>query len=275
MSSHVSSTAALKERYRTNAPADDGPWNETLGVLASHRSVRAYLPTPVTDEVLSRLVLAAQSASSSSNLQAWTVVAVRDTERKARLSKLAGNQKHIEQAPLFLVWLADVSRLKRVAAAKGRALEGADYVESFLVAIIDTALAAQNAATAAESLGLGAVYIGGLRNHPEQVAAELHLPPGVFAVFGMCVGYPDPSRPAEVKPRLPQGAVLHFDHYDPTEEAAAIAAYDAAQGGFRAEQKMSSQAWSDQSCDRWADAKALRGRDRMKDALHALGFLLR
>ena len=70
-------------------------------------------------------------------------------------------------------------------------LAGLDYLEPFIVGIIDTALAAQSAAIALESLGLGFVYIGAMRNHPEEVAAELGLPPHVMALFGMCVGYPD------------------------------------------------------------------------------------
>ena len=71
--------------------------------LLAHRSVRAYLPDPVSDDTLTAIVAAAQSAASSSNLHAWSVVAVRDPTRKARLAELAGDQAHIRQAPLLLV----------------------------------------------------------------------------------------------------------------------------------------------------------------------------
>jgi nitroreductase len=270
-----SSSALLRERYRQNAPPDDGPWNDTLATMLGHRSVRAFLPKPVTDSVLARLISAAQSASSSSNLQAWSVIAVRDPARKARLAKLAGNQKYIEDTPLFLAWLADLSRPKRVAAAKGCSLQGADYVEAFLVGVVDAALAAQNAATAAESLGLGIVYIGGMRNHPEEVAEVLGLPLHVVTVFGMCIGYPDPSRPADVKPRLPLPLVLHSERYDRSGETERLETFEQAQSEFRAEQNMSPISWTDQIIDRWADAKALRGRDRLRAALLALGFELR
>jgi nitroreductase len=111
-------------------------------------------------------------------------------------------------------------------AAQGAATDGIDYLESYTVGAVDTALAAQNAANAFEALGLGIVYIGGMRNHPEQVAAELGLPQDSFVVFGMCVGHPDPARPAEVKPRLAQPAVLHHERYDAAGEAAAVAHYD-------------------------------------------------
>ena len=94
------------------------------------------------------------------------------------------------------------------------------------------ALAAQNAAAAAESLGLGMVYIGGMRNHPEEVAALLELPPEVFAVFGMCVGTPDPAHPAEVKPRPPQTVVLHHERYRQDVQDVGIEAYNQAMAHF-------------------------------------------
>lgn len=106
---------------------------------------------------------------------------MRDTERKSRLASLAGEQEHIRRAPLLLVWLADLARLERVAGKVGEACAGLDYLEMLEVGVIDAALAAQNAVAAAESLGLGTVGIGGMRNQPEAVAAELALPPRVIA----------------------------------------------------------------------------------------------
>lgn len=268
-------TLLLHDRYRRHAPPDDGPWNEVLATLLGHRSVRAFLPTPVPDATLSRLVAAAQSASSSSNLQVWSVIAVRDPARKARLAKAAANQKYMEEAPLLLVWLADLSRIRRIAVSKQQTLAGADYLEAFMTAVIDVTLAAQNAVIAAESLGLGIVYIGGLRSNAETVIDELALPPGVFAVFGMCVGYPDPARPADVKPRLPQEVMLHSERYDPRREAEAIAAYEEVQREFRAEQGLPPIDWSDQSTGRWGTVEALRGRERLSEILRAHGFPLR
>jgi nitroreductase len=95
------------------------------------------------------------------------------------------------------------------------------------VGVVDAALAAQSTLIAAESLGLGAVYIGAMRNLPEQIAAELGLPPHVFAVFGMSVGYPDPARETGVKPRLPQSVVLHREQYPAAPRDEAIDGYNA------------------------------------------------
>jgi hypothetical protein len=146
----------------------------------------------------------------------------------------------------------------------------------FVMATVDAALAAQNAAVAAESLGLGIVYIGAMRNRPEEVAAVLGLPPHVFAVFGMCVGYPDKAKPAAIKPRLPQSAVLHRETYKLTEQDDAIAQYNEVMNAFYTQQQMNiSGDWSEHSVKRVASPGSLSGRDRLREALNHLGFQLR
>lgn len=265
----------LAARYRDRLP-EPGTWNDTLSVILSHRSVRAYLPDALPDGTVEILVAAAQSAASSSNLQAWSVIAVEDKARKARLAALAGNQKHIEEAPLLLVWLADLNRLQRVAAAQNQKAEALDYLESFLLGAVDAALAAQNAFVALESLGLGGVYIGALRNKPLEVAAELGLPPHVVALFGLVVGHPDPNRPADVKPRLPQQAVFFREQYGFGEAGLLdVAAYDERFRVFQREQGLAEQGWSIQAGKRVQDAGALNGRDVLRDALNRLGFELK
>lgn len=269
-------TALLDERYGTDAVSVDRPWNETLTTLLSHRSVRAYLPDLLPPQTLESLIAAAQSAATSSNLQTWSVVAVEDPARKDTLAQLAGNQAHIRQCPLFLVWLTDLARLHFLAEQRGLSTTGLDYLEMFVTATVDASLAAQNATIAAESLGLGTVYIGGIRNHPEQVTATLELPPHLFAVFGLCIGYPDPAKPAAVKPRLPQAAVLHQETYRLEQQEGAIAEYNAIMQRFYESQKMSVAGdWVEHSIKRVATAEALGGRDRLKDVLQRLGFPLR
>jgi nitroreductase len=141
-------------------------------------------------------------------LQTWSVVAGTDPAEKAALAKLANNQKHIEQYPLFLVWLADVSRNERLGIEEGLRLETGPHFETHLVAAIDAMLAAQNATVAAETLSLSVVYIGALQNNPVEVSRLLDLPPGTMGVFGMCVGYPLATVTNEAKPRLPQSSIL-------------------------------------------------------------------
>jgi len=264
----------LHWRYRDGAlPA--GPWNEVIATILAHRSVRAFLPDPVPDGTLERLVAAASSASTSSNLQTWSVVAVEDPARKARLAELGARQRHIAQCPLYLVWCVDHSRLHRAAQERQMVLQGLDFLEPYIVGVVDASLASQNAAIALESLGLGFVYIGGMRNHPEEVAATLGLPPHVMALFGMCVGYPDPDKPADIKPRLPQDAVLHREQYRAEAASAVFPAYDSRIREFQREQQMTEMDWTLQSANRVKDAAALNGRDRIREALQTLGFPVR
>ncbi len=250
------------------------PGNDTLDTILSHRSVRAYLPNPVPFETVQLLVAAAQSAATSSNLQPWSVVAVEDPARKARLAALAGNQAQILQAPLFLLWIVDHHRLTEIGASVGVAAEGLHFLESFLLGAVDTALAAQNAVVALESIGLGSCYIGGIRNKPAEVAAELGLPPQTFALFGLTVGYPDPAAPAAVKPRLPQQAVLFRERYGRDASAAAIAAYERQLRDFQREQSLPERSWTEQASQRVRGAEALAGRDVLRGILHDLGFQL-
>ncbi len=267
--------AVLSQRNRDGALAPPAAWNAVLDTILNHRSVRAFLPRALPEGTLEMLIAAAQSASTSSNLQFWSVVAVQEVERRSRLAELAGQQKFIRDAPLLLVWLADLSRLDRIAAEHQAQVDGTHYLEEFIVGVVDAALAAQSALIAAESLGLGAVYIGAMRNMPEQIAAELALPPHVFAVFGMSVGYPDPARPADVKPRLPQSVVLHREQYSVAPGNGAIDGYNRTMGDFQREQGMKAIDWTQQCFNRVKDAAALRGRDRMREALRNLGFELR
>lgn len=266
----------LRARYGDDDHTPDLASSALIEQLLDHRSVRAYLPDPVSDDILSAIIAAAQSAASSSNLQAWSVVAVRDPETRAALAECAGGQSHMREAPLQLVWLADLARLACLGEQTERPIEALDYTEMLLVAVIDAALAAQNAAAAAESLGLGTVYIGGLRNQPETVATLLALPPGVIAVFGMCVGYPDPARPAAIKPRPPQSVVLHREKYSLSAQHEGIETYNDVMARFYAEQKMKARGtWADHSAKRIAGPQTLSGRDRLVEALHNRGFKLK
>jgi nitroreductase len=277
--------ALLGQRYGEAGPngatellAEPAATQAVLANLFKHRSVRRYLPEPLPRGTLELLVGAAQSAASSSNLQLWSVVAVDDPEKRRALSEVAGNQAHILQCPLFLVWVADLHRPTELAARRGITSAGLDYLEMFLMASIDTALAAQNAVVAAEALGLGTVYIGALRNAPERVSQILELPQKSFAVFGLCVGWPDPAAAGAIKPRLPQAVVVHRDGYAPEHlQHAAVDGYDQLMQRFYTEQRMAvpEGGWSIHSAKRVANIAALRGRDVLRQALARLGFELR
>lgn len=266
-----SSVAARYGATESNVPL---AWNDTMDLLLNHRSVRAFLGDPLPAGTLEALVAAAQSASTSSNVQAWTVIAVTNPETKAALSQIAGGQKHMEECPLLLVWCADLARTKTIGERHNYPTDATGFLESFVVSVVDAALAAQNAAIAAESFGLGMVYIGALRNNPQEVVRILKLPPNVVAAFGMCVGYPDPARPYNVKPRLPQRVVLHREHYDDSVPQEALDSYDATLAAFQRAENMKDVGWTGLMKGRWRDAASIKGRDKIRAALLALGFRL-
>lgn len=196
--------------------------NSVIELLQSHRSIRKFKPVPLTSEQTEAIIASAQMASTSSNVQAFSIVGVTDPQTKHTLAGLAGNQAYVEQCGLFLVFCADLHRIQ--AAVEMQQQPFHQNTESLLVATIDAALAAQNAAIAAESMGFGICYIGGIRNNPEEVSQALNLPQLVYPVFGMCVGVPDQE--PSLRPRFAQQAVYHENAYDSGKTRSSIDAYD-------------------------------------------------
>jgi nitroreductase len=239
------------------------PPNQVLALQSAHRSVRSYTGEPIPSETLETIIRAGQGAATSSFIQAYSVVRVTRTEVRAAIAEAAGGQVWIERAPEFLVFCADLRRVDAACRRAGReGLEG--YAEHGLAAVVDVALMAQNVLLAAESLGLGGVFIGGIRNEIQRVADLLELPELVVPVFGMCLGWPADA--PGVKPRMPLDLILHQDVYrDPPERA--MADYD----GVMAEYYGSRGAGRKRSDWTTATAAAVQGKKRP----HMLAFLHR
>jgi nitroreductase len=234
-----------------------------------HRSVRRFLNRPVEQGLLESLIHCGQAAATSSFIQAYSVVRVTRVEARAAIAAAAGGQVWIERAPEFLVFCADLRRIDSACQRAGKGpVEG--FTEHGLAAVVDVALMAQNVLLAAESQGLGGVFIGGIRNAPQVVVEQLELPDLVVPVFGMCLGWPDEDNP--VKPRMPVDFVLHQDSYRDL-PAESIAEYDAAMAAYYAARganiKLSD--WTH------AVATAIQGkkREHMRDFLQARRFFLR
>jgi nitroreductase len=263
----------LSERYGDGDAPSAVLTSPAIDLMLMHRSVRGYRPDPLAPGALEAIIAAAQSAATSSNLQTWSVVAVTDPDAKAEYARLSGGQGHIAQCPVFLLFLADLARLNRVADAAGLPHAGNDTFEMFLVAAIDAALAAQNAVIAAESLGLSTVYIGAMRNEPEAVAALAGLPPATAVVFGLCVGYAAEGKEGAIKPRLPQAAVLHHGRYDLAAQDQPVERYNGAMAGFNARENPGVKTpWTVHSARRVAGAESLSGRHVLMRALRRMGF---
>lgn len=251
----------------------------TIETIHKHASVRNYKSDPVDKKLVEEIIAAGQRASTSSNMQCYSVVVVADPDKRARLAELCNNQKHIRQAPLFLAWCADLSRLERVCDRRGYK-QVSENVESFLVSAVDVALAMQNATLAAEFLGLGMCYIGAIRNNPLEVVELLSLPELVFPISGMTLGWPavEPKR----RPRLPLRAILHWESYSTEGEEAAIREYDQAMmaTGIYAGRKIRNASGSATTREYdWSEHTARRVsrpvRVSLKDELAEQGFLLK
>ena len=196
--------------------------NSTLDLIHAHGSVRRYKPDPIPASLVETIVAAGQRASTSSNKQTYSVIAVTDEKKRLALMEIAGGQIQIQQAPVFLTFCADRARLGRVSELRGYE-QNFSTMEGFLISSVDAALVAQNTALAAESLGLGICYIGAIRNNAAAVIDLLDLPKGVFPITGMTVGVP--LHPTRIRPRLPQEAILHWESYNLNQDEA-LFAYD-------------------------------------------------
>ncbi|HTR85415.1 MAG TPA: NADPH-dependent oxidoreductase [Reyranella sp.] len=266
---------ALLRRYGAASLPAAGPWNDVIATMLDHRSVRSYKPDAVPEGTLETMIAAAQSAATSSNMQWTSVIATTDPAKKKVLAEIAGNQKHIEQCPLYLCWIADMNRHVSISATEQVEFETMPWLETFLVACIDVALAAQNAVVAAESLGLSTVYIGAMRNDPERVARLFNLPKQSFVVFGLCVGYAAEKSAGEVKPRLSQAAILHHERYDSSNAHTERLAHDEEMMRFSQRHELQAGTWTQRVLNRLGPLKSMNGRERMRAALAALGFEVR
>lgn len=177
--------------------------NETQRLMSRHCTIRSFRADPVPRETIEKCVRAAQQAASSSNVQAYCLVQVMDGHERARLRALTGDQRQVEEAGAFFAVCAEEHRHTLIAEAEGQTL--GRNLESFMVAVIDATLFAQNLVLAFESEGYGTCYIGGLRNDLAEVDRLLELPEGVYPLFGLCVGVPDET-PLK-RPRLDPRAV--------------------------------------------------------------------
>lgn len=222
----ASRTVADLIEHRFGLPARAGralPAEGAVAQLLSHRTHRRYKPDPVPEEVLDVALAAALSAPSKSDLQQVAIVLVRDPATQATIGSWIPDMPWIAQAPRFLVFCGDNRRLRRIAELRGRPFPN-DTLDMFMNAAVDAGMTLQAFITAAEALGLGCCPISVVRNHVEKLAELLELPPGVFPVAGLSVGYP--SQAGWISLRLPPAVTVHTDRYDDTRLPAELEAYD-------------------------------------------------
>ena len=236
--------------------------NSTIETILAHRSIRKFTDQPISEEQMAALIDCARAASSSSNIQCVSIIRIQDHNKRELLAEYAGGQAYVAGAAEFLVFCADFNRHQQI---KPDAKLG--FTEQTLIGAVDSALMAQNCLLAAESMELGGVYIGGLRNHPDKVCELLALPENVFPMFGLCLGYPDQN--PDLKPRLPADIVLHTDGYQAL-DTETLTEYDATMRDYydvRTGGRLN-KSWSDQI----SAILSKEARPFMKDCLNAQGF---
>ena len=196
---------------------------ETLKSILSRRSIRKFLNKPISKELLTLLLTAAQSAPSKSNLQQYSILVIQDQNIKNEISNLIGNTKWALTAPIFFLYLADIRRNIIITNDRGYEHKN-NNVDTFMNGVIDAALSMQSTICASESLGLGVCPISMIRNVIEEVKVICKLPKGVFPIAGLAVGWPDQKSNVSIK--LSQDIVIHFDKYDEKDLIQKINKYD-------------------------------------------------
>ncbi len=218
----------IADRFGTEAAegAETAFAPEAATVLArilSRRTHRRYDDRPVPDALVQTLLACAFSTSSKSDLQQSGVVLVRDPAKRAAIAGWVPDMPWIGAAPVFMVWIGDSRRIRRICALRGKPF-GNDHLDSFLNAAADCAMAMQTFILAAEAVGLGCCAISAMRNHAQPLADLLELPEWVFPFAGLCLGWP--AGEGFISARLPLSLTVHTDRYDDSGLAEEAAAYD-------------------------------------------------
>lgn len=204
--------------------------NETISIMKAHRSDRNYTDEPVNEAMLAEIIRAAQCSPSSINGQQISLVVVRDPARRARIAEIAGGQPWIAQAPVFIAVVIDFYKTYLGAEMAGLKQVIHESLEGFGVGAVDAGIILANLMTAARSLGLGIVPIGGIRRDPQAMIDLLELPPYTFPIVGMCIGHI--AQQAPQKPRLPLNSFWHDEIYHRETMGEAIKQYDAVLTGY-------------------------------------------
>lgn len=183
---------------------------ETIKTLLNHKTIRNYKSDPIDKKVLDEILEAGFRASTTGNMQVYSVIVTEDEERKKELCNLHFGQKMVEQAPVVLTFCADFNRFNKWCRQRN-AEPGYDNFLSFFTASIDALLVSQNVAVAAEAHDLGICYMGPTTYQANKLIDFFNLPEGVVPVTTLVVGYPDED-PEQVD-RLPVEGVVHHETY--------------------------------------------------------------
>ena len=178
--------------------------------LLNRRTIRKYSEKPVDDMLLNALLLKGCRASTTGNMQVYSITITRDSEKKKELAPFHFNQSMVTEAPVLLTFCADFNRFN-YWCRESKADPGYDNFLSFVTAAIDALIVAQTVCIAAESEGLGICYLGTTTYMAHKIIEALKLPKGVVPVTTVTLGWPGET--PEQPDRLPLEAVIHHEVY--------------------------------------------------------------
>lgn len=189
--------------------------NFTLQHQWNHRTIRAFKDTPLSPDQLEAILMAARQTPTYTFLQAASIIGVTDQAKQDALAEICG-QHYVAEAGYLFVIVADMYRNVQIAEAKGQDPDIMGYADRFLATFYDATLMTMNMVTAAESMGLGCVILGGVNNDPRRTIDLLELPKYTFPCLGLAVGVPD-QKPT-LKPRLPLDVTFMENTYRPLDD---------------------------------------------------------
>jgi FMN reductase [NAD(P)H] len=204
--------------------------NETMKLLFERSSCRSFLDKAIQREVLDAVLEAGIHSATAGNLQPYSIVKIENLESKMKLAELCG-QSFIGKAPVLLLFCLDLHRNERWTKLKVAPFTATSSFRHFWVSFQDTIICAQNICTAADSIGLGSVYIGNVIDVPEDVQRLFKLPKGVFPVVLLCLGYPR-VRPKRAN-KLGLDVVVHSEYYHEMDDPQLLAAFDKKYEGLK------------------------------------------
>lgn len=177
----------------------------------TRRTVRKYEHREINGELLERLLTAGTRASTTGNMQVYSIIVTRDDEMKRRLAPAHFNQPMVTEAPVVLTFCADFNRFNKWCRQRD-AEPGYDNFLSFMTGALDAIIAAQTICNAAEEEGLGICYLGTATYNADKIIEVLELPAGVVPVATVTMGWP--ALVPEQPDRLPLDAVVHHEKYN-------------------------------------------------------------
>lgn len=215
---------ALAERFGEAISVDGGLAGlDELARMATHRVCRRYLPREVAPHLLRLLCACALSAPTKSDLQQGDILIMREKAKRHAIADLLPEMPWLRDAPAFLVFLANGSRIPRIAALRGKPFPN-DHLDLFFNATVDAAIVLATFVRAAEAVGLGCCPISVIRDHAAAIGDMLALPEKVVPIAGMALGWP--AETGAMSPRLPLSVTVHEERYSEPDFVPAIDGYD-------------------------------------------------